>query len=77
MNEINEQLPQAQEKLQELADKKTAMFTLKFGESLTTEYDCKNLMEVKIQTDKAVRPSILNSHNPKKRIINWLALWYF
>ncbi len=52
MNEINEQLPQVQKKLQELEDEKTAMFTLKFGESLTTEYDCKNLMEVKIQTDK-------------------------
>ncbi|WP_162979790.1 hypothetical protein [Helicobacter pylori] len=35
MNEINEQLPQAQKKLQELEDEKTAMFTLKFGESLT------------------------------------------
>ncbi|WRF16351.1 hypothetical protein KVD27_04190 [Helicobacter pylori] len=35
MNEINEQLPQAQKKLQELADKKTAMLKLKFGESLT------------------------------------------
>ncbi len=35
MNGINEQLPQAQKKLQELEDKKTAMFTLKFGESLT------------------------------------------
>lgn len=35
MNDINKQLPQAQKKLQELADKKTAMFTLKFGESLT------------------------------------------
>ncbi|GAA8122285.1 hypothetical protein HpNP132_06540 [Helicobacter pylori] len=31
---------------------KTTMFTLKFGESLTIEHDCKNLMEVKIQTDK-------------------------
>ncbi len=28
------------------------MFTLKFGESLIIEYDCKNLMEIKIQTDK-------------------------
>lgn len=77
MNDINEQLPQVQKKLQELTDKKTAMFTLKFGESLIIEYDCKNLMEIKIQTDKGIRPSILNSHNPKKRIINWLDLWYF
>ncbi|GAA9000460.1 hypothetical protein BTM277_07940 [Helicobacter pylori] len=52
MNDINEQLPQVQKKLQELTDKKTAMFTLKFGESLIIEYDCKNLMEIKIQTDK-------------------------
>ncbi|MCQ2627296.1 hypothetical protein JT216_06460 [Helicobacter pylori] len=53
MNDINEQLPQVQKKLQELTDKKTAMFTLKFGESLIIEYDCKNLMEIKIQTDKS------------------------
>ncbi len=39
------------------------MFTLKFGESLTIEHDCKNLMEIKIQTIRAVKPFILNSHN--------------
>ncbi len=39
------------------------MFTLKFGESLTIEHDCKNLMEIKIQTNKG--SNILNSHNPK------------
>lgn len=42
---------------------KTAMFTLKFGESLTIEHDCKNLMEIIIQTNKGVKPFILNSHN--------------
>ncbi len=57
--------------------KKTAMFTLKFGESLTIEHDCKNLMEIIIQTNKGVKPFILNSHNPRKRIINWSDLWYF
>ncbi|MFP6131017.1 hypothetical protein ACLGAO_01645 [Helicobacter pylori] len=78
MNGINEQLPQAQKKLQELTDKKTAMFTLKFGESLTTEHDCKNLSwRLKSKPIRAVRPSILNSHNLKKRVINWSDLWYF
>ncbi len=28
-----------------------------------------------IQTNKGAKPFILNFHNPKKRIINWLALW--
>ncbi|GAA8902337.1 hypothetical protein VN0944_09960 [Helicobacter pylori] len=42
---------------------KTAMFTLKFGESLTIEHDCKNLMEIIIQTIRAVKPFILNFHN--------------
>ncbi|WP_240461071.1 hypothetical protein [Helicobacter pylori] len=66
MNEINEQLPQVQKKLQELTDKKTAMFTLKFGESLTTEHDCKNLMEVKIQTDKGSKTLHLKLPQPKE-----------
>ncbi len=42
---------------------KTAMFTLKFGESPDNEHDCKNLMEIKIQTNKGIKPFILNSHN--------------
>ncbi|WQX22854.1 hypothetical protein E5P67_02310 [Helicobacter pylori] len=66
MNGINEQLPQAQKKLQELEDEKTAMFTLKFGESLTTEYDCKNLMEVKIQTDKGSKTLHFKLPQPKE-----------
>ncbi len=44
---------------------KTAMLKLKFGESLTIEHDCKNLMEIIIQTNKGVKPFILNFHNPK------------
>ncbi len=66
MNEINEQLPQAPKKLQELEDKKTAMFTLKFGEFLTTEHDCKNLMEVKIQTNKGSKTFHFKLPQPKK-----------
>ncbi|WRG74898.1 hypothetical protein E5E07_04170 [Helicobacter pylori] len=66
MNDINEQLPQVQKKLQELTDKKTAMFTLKFGESLTIEHNCKNLMEVKIQTDKGSKTLHLKLPQPKE-----------
>ncbi|QQW61110.1 hypothetical protein [Helicobacter pylori] len=47
------------------AVKKTAMFTLKFGESLTIEHDCKNFMGITIQTNKGVKPFILNFHNPR------------
>lgn len=53
------------------------MFTLKFGESLTTEHDCKNLMEVKIQTDKGSKTLHFKLPKPKEEVINWLALWYF
>ncbi|MCQ2921405.1 hypothetical protein ACLF9P_01625 [Helicobacter pylori] len=42
------------------------MFTLKFGESLTTEHDCKNLMEVKIQTDKGSKTLHLKLPQPKE-----------
>ncbi|WP_194151494.1 hypothetical protein [Helicobacter pylori] len=42
------------------------MFTLKFGESLTTEYDCKNLMEIKIQTDKGSKTLHLKLPQPKE-----------
>ncbi|PUD32282.1 hypothetical protein C2S26_01135 [Helicobacter pylori] len=77
MNGINEQLPQVQKKLQELEDEKTTMFTLKFGESLTTKYDCKNLTEVKIQTDKGSKTLHFKLPKPKEEVINWLALWYF
>ncbi|GAA7538176.1 hypothetical protein MMM125_12340 [Helicobacter pylori] len=66
MNEINEQLPQEQEELQELTGKKTTMFTLKFGESLTTEHDCKNLMDVKIQTDKGSKTLHFKLPQPKE-----------
>ncbi|GAA9276822.1 hypothetical protein TH0213_13650 [Helicobacter pylori] len=66
MNEINEQLPQEQEELQELTGKKTTMFTLKFGESLTIEHDCKNLMEIKIQTDKGSKTFYFKLPQPKE-----------
>ncbi|WQT03902.1 hypothetical protein E5D87_02585 [Helicobacter pylori] len=66
MNDINEQLPQVQKKLQELTDKKTAMFTLKFGESLIIEYDCKNLMEIKIQTNKGSKTLYFKLPQPKE-----------
>ncbi len=56
---------------------KTTMFTLKFGESLTIEHDCKNLMEVKIQTDKGSKTLHFKLPQPKEEVINWLALWYF
>ncbi|WP_033598297.1 hypothetical protein [Helicobacter pylori] len=46
--------------------KKTAMFTLKFGESLTIEHDCKNLMEVKIQTDKGSKTLHFKLPQPKE-----------
>ncbi len=46
--------------------KKTAMFTLKFGESLTIEHDCKNLMEVKIQTNKGSKTLHLKLPQPKE-----------
>ncbi len=42
------------------------MFTLKFGESLTIEHDCKNLMEVKIQTDKGSKTLHLKLPQPKE-----------
>ncbi|MGN8493557.1 hypothetical protein ACR9MT_07420 [Helicobacter pylori] len=42
------------------------MFTLKFGESLTTEHDCKNLMEVKIQTDKGSKTLHFKLPQPKE-----------
>ncbi|WP_100995986.1 hypothetical protein [Helicobacter pylori] len=47
-------------------DKKTAMFTLKFGESLTIEHDCENLMEVKIQTDKGSKIFYFKLPQPKE-----------
>lgn len=53
------------------------MFTLKFGESLTTKYDCKNLTEVKIQTDKGSKTLHFKLPKPKEEVINWLALWLF
>lgn len=45
---------------------KTTMFTLKFGESLTIEHDCKNLMEVKIQTDKGSKTLHFKLPQPKE-----------
>ncbi|GAA8468667.1 hypothetical protein HpNP74_29320 [Helicobacter pylori] len=45
---------------------KTTMFTLKFGESLTTEHDCKNLMEIKIQTDKGSKTLHFKLPQPKE-----------
>ncbi len=66
MNEINEQLPQAQKELQELTVKKIAMFTLKFGESLTIEHDCKNLMEIIIQTNKGSKTLHFKLPQPKE-----------
>lgn len=46
--------------------KKTAMFTLKFGESLTIEHDCKNLMEIKIQTNKGSKTLHFKLPQPKE-----------
>lgn len=66
MNEINEQLPQAQKKTPRARRQKTTMFTLKFGESLTTEHDCKNLMEIKIQTDKGSKTLHFKLPQPKE-----------
>ncbi|GAA6977189.1 hypothetical protein ID0082_09300 [Helicobacter pylori] len=53
-SELNliDETDKAQDDSQEFEAKKTAMSKLKFGESLTIEHDCKNLMEIKIQTDK-------------------------
>ncbi|GAA6988474.1 hypothetical protein ID0090_10250 [Helicobacter pylori] len=53
-SELNliDETDKAQDNSQEFEAKKTAMSKLKFGESLTIEHDCKNLMEIKIQTDK-------------------------
>ncbi|GAA8247744.1 hypothetical protein HpNP102_06760 [Helicobacter pylori] len=45
---------------------KTTMFTLKFGEFLTIEHDCKNLMEVKIQTDKGSKTFYFKLPQPKE-----------
>ncbi|WRD16473.1 hypothetical protein E5K62_02470 [Helicobacter pylori] len=45
---------------------KTAMLKLKFGESLTIEHDCKNLMEVKIQTDKGSKTLHFKLPQPKE-----------
>lgn len=42
------------------------MFTLKFGESLTIKHDCKNLMEVKIQTDKGSKTLHFKLPQPKE-----------
>ncbi|WP_195833048.1 hypothetical protein [Helicobacter pylori] len=42
------------------------MFTLKFGESLTIEHDCENLMEVKIQTDKGSKTFYFKLPQPKE-----------
>ncbi|TPH47744.1 hypothetical protein FIM73_03065 [Helicobacter pylori] len=42
------------------------MSTLKFGESLTTEHDCKNLMEIKIQTDKGSKTLHFKLPQPKE-----------
>ncbi|GAA7803894.1 hypothetical protein JP0179_13830 [Helicobacter pylori] len=42
------------------------MFTLKFGESLTIEYDCKNLMEIKIQTNKGSKTLHFKLPQPKE-----------
>ncbi len=39
---------------------------LKFGESLTIEHDCKNLMEVKIQTDKGSKTFYFKLPQPKE-----------
>ncbi|GAB0051943.1 hypothetical protein YGH009_07480 [Helicobacter pylori] len=46
--------------------KEITMFTLKFGESLTIEHDCKNLMEVKIQTDKGSKTFYFKLPQPKE-----------
>ncbi|GAA7448240.1 hypothetical protein ID1017_03530 [Helicobacter pylori] len=48
IDDINKQSSQAMDDSQEFEAKKTAMSKLKFGESLTIEHDCKNLMEIKI-----------------------------
>ncbi|WP_154815416.1 hypothetical protein [Helicobacter pylori] len=45
---------------------KTAMFTLKFGESLTIEHDCKNLMEIIIQTNKGSKTLHFKLPQPKE-----------
>ncbi|EJB18983.1 hypothetical protein HPCPY6081_0869 [Helicobacter pylori CPY6081] len=42
------------------------MFTLKFGESLTIEHDCKNLMEIIIQTDKGSKTIHFKLPQPKE-----------
>ncbi len=42
------------------------MFTLKFGESLTIEHDCKNLMEIKIQTNKGSKTLHFKLPQPKE-----------
>ncbi len=42
------------------------MFTLKFGESLTIEHDCKNLMEFTIQTNKGSKTLHFKLPQPKK-----------
>ncbi len=42
------------------------MFTLKFEESLIIEHDCKNLMEIKIQTDKGSKTIHLKLSQPKE-----------
>ncbi len=42
------------------------MFTLKFGESLTIEHDCKNLMEIIIQTNKGSKTLHFKLPQPKE-----------
>ncbi len=42
------------------------MFTLRFGESLTIEHDCKNLMEIKIQTNKGSKTLHFKLPQPKE-----------
>ncbi|WP_231213839.1 hypothetical protein [Helicobacter pylori] len=42
------------------------MFTLKFGESLTIEHDCKNLMEIKVQTNKGSKTLHFKLPQPKE-----------
>ncbi|WP_154510258.1 hypothetical protein [Helicobacter pylori] len=63
-NEITENKTQAITNINEA--KETAMFTLKFGESLTIEHDCKNLMEIKIQTNKGSKTLHFKLPQPKE-----------
>ncbi|GAA8543993.1 hypothetical protein KYTH14_10250 [Helicobacter pylori] len=66
IDDINKQSSQAMDNFKEFEDKKTAMSKLKFGESLTIEHDCKNLMEIKIQTNKGSKTLHFKLPQPKE-----------